>query len=189
MRGPRHRLLVRLQHLAGWIDSLIALIGQGAAFVIFPIMGIIALDVVMHSAFNRPLDWALDLCRWALVFYVFLGGAWALRVGAFVRVDILFARLGRREQALVDLLVSSALMVPFLTVMIVEGLAFGLQAFALGETTATATWNGRVWPAKLAIPAGATLLALAWLSHVIKCLADLSDRQPDAPRKIPPSGM
>jgi len=182
------RLLPGVGRLVRWIDALITGIGQGAAYMIFLIMGIIALDVVMHSVFNAPLDWAQDLCRWALVFYVFLGGAWALKAGAFVRVDILFSRLTKRGQALIDLLVSTALMALFLTVMIGEGLAFGLQSFQLGETTATATWNGPVWPAKLVMPVGSTLLALAWLSHIIKTLAHLIERPPGGSRDAPDSG-
>ncbi len=175
-------------HLARRIDALIMRTGIGAAYLLFLILGIIVLDVIMHSVFGAPLAWTQDLVRWSLVFYIFLGGAYALQAGAFVRVDLLYARLTPRAQGLIDLTVSTGLVVLFLAVMINEGLAFGLHAFRIAETTATATWQGPVWPAKLVLPVGSALLGLAWLADAIRALDRLLASPPRDPATADASG-
>lgn len=164
-----------LLKLAAVIDAVNARIGVVVAYIVFLIMGIIGYEVVMRTFFNQPTAWVHDVSGWAQVFYVFLGGAWALQKGYFVRVDVLYKKFPIRVQAAIELFIGSALMAMFAYVMIDKGLDFGLQSLRVGETSANGTWNGRVWPAKLVLPLGMCLLSLAWISRAIRASIRLID--------------
>ena len=161
--------------LAATIDSFNARIGAIVAYLVYVVMAIIGYEVVMRTFFNKPTAWVHDLSGWLLVFYVFLGGAWALQRGYFVRVDVAYMHFPPRLQAAIDLFVATGLMALFAWVMITRGFEFGLRSYNLGETSANGSWEGRVWPAKLIMPVGMILLSLAWLSRAIRAAARLID--------------
>ena len=155
------RLLTRL-------DAVNAAIGRTLALAIFVMIAVIMYEVVARYFFNAPGPWAQDVSRWLQVAYIFLGGAYALQRGYFVRVDIMFFRLTPRLQALIDLTVSTALFACFAAVIVWKGLEFALQSYRMGEVSATGGWRGPVWPAKFMVPLGMILLTLAWLGHIAR---------------------
>ncbi len=161
--------------LASIIDAINAKIGTIAAYLVYVIMAIIGYEVVMRTFFNKPTAWVHDVSGWLLVFYVFLGGAWALQKGYFVRVDVAYMHFPARIQAAIELFVGTALMALFAWVMITRGFEFGMRSYNLGETAANGAWEGRVWPAKLIMPAGMILLSLAWASRAIRAAVRLID--------------
>ena len=161
--------------LASIIDAINAKIGTVAAYLVYVIMGIIGYEVVMRTFFNKPTTWVHDVSGWLLVFYVFLGGAWALQKGYFVRVDVAYMHFPTRIQAAIELFVGTALMALFAWVMITRGFEFGMRSFNVGETAANGAWEGRVWPAKLIMPVGMILLSFAWASRAIRAAVRLID--------------
>ena len=159
--------------LASIIDAINARVGVFAAYLVYVIMAIIGYEVVTRTFFNKPTAWVHDLSGWLLVFYVFLGGAWALQKGYFIRVDIVYMHFPERIQAAIELFVGTALMALFSWIMITKGFEFGMRSFNVGETPASGTWEGRVWPAKLIMPVGMILLSLAWAGRAIRAAVRL----------------
>lgn len=161
--------------LANRIDRLSAAVGIALSYLIYLILAIILFEIFMRSAFNKPTAWVHDLSGWLLVFYVFLGGAFALQRGFFVRVDILYLHFPPRLQAAIEIFIGTVLMALFAWVMIKNGLEFGIRSFRLGEVPSTGSWQGPLWPSKFAIPVGMTLVLLAWLARVIRATIRLID--------------
>ncbi len=167
MRGARK--------LASAIDTLNARIGVAISYLVYVIMAIIAYEVAARYMFNKPTPWAHDLGGWLQVFYIFLGGAWALQRGYFVRVDVFYSRFSPRLRACVDLFVGTALMAAFAWAMTTRGLDFGIKSFRLGEVPQHGAWEAPVWPSKMAIVAGMLLLSLAWFARAIRSAIRLFD--------------
>lgn len=161
--------------LASAIDTVNAKIGVIAAYLVYFIMGFIGYEVVMRTFFDKPTTWVHDMSAWAQVFYIFLGGAWALQKGYFVRVDVAYERFPPRVQAFIDLIITSALMGLFAYVMITKGYEFGMRSFNNGEISSNGTWSGPVWPAKLILPIGMVLLTLSWFARAIRAAYRLVD--------------
>ena len=167
--------------LAAAIDKLNSWVGNAAAYLIYLIMAIIAIEIVMRSFFSLPTTWARDLSSWTLVFYVFLGAALALQRGYFVRVDVLHQRFPERLQAAITLVAGTALMALFSWVMITNGWDFGMRSMEHGEVPISGAWNAPVWPSKLVIPVGMSLLFLSWLSLAIRAALRLFSRSANPP--------
>lgn len=157
-----------MQALVGWIDALCAWLGHAVSYLVFGMIGVIMFEVVSRYFFNAPTFWSQDVSGWLQVAYVFLGGAYALQKGYFVRVDMLYERVPPKGQALIDLTLSTVLFVCFAAVMMTRGWDLAHQSWDMGETSATGGWNGRVWPAKFLVPIGMGLVALAWFAHLVR---------------------
>ena len=154
--------------LASAIDVLNARVGVTMSYLVYVVMAIIAYEVSVRHLFNKPTPWVHDLSGWIQVFYIFLGGAWALQRGYFVRVDVFYSRFSPRLRACIDLFVGTALMTAFAWAMTTRGLDFGLTSYRLGEIPQHGAWDAPVWPSKMAIVAGMILLSLAWLARAIR---------------------
>ncbi len=164
-----------LLRLADRIDLVGRVVGGIVSPLIVVMILVIMIEVLGRYFFNRPTPWAHDVSGWLQVAYIFLGGAYALQKGYMVRVDVIFAALPRRLQALIDLTLGTLLFGVFSYVMISRGLDFAMMSWRIGETSATGVWRGPVWPAKFMIPAGMALLALAWFAHACRQLVVLID--------------
>ena len=183
MNGTGKDMMLKL---AVAIDKLNARIGIAVAYLIYVIMAIMMIEIVLRSFFSLPTTWTRDLSSWTLVFYVFLGAAFALQQGYFVRVDVLYQRFPGRLQAFVTLVAGTALMMLFSWIMISKGWDFGMRSLRYDEVPISGAWNAPVWPSKLVIPVGTTLLFLAWLSLAIRAAGRLFARDqtsPDAPAR------
>lgn len=152
------------------IDRIVSIVGRTAAVLIFFIIGIVLFETVMRYFFNAPTRWAHDLSGWIQVAFIFLGGAYALQKGYFVRVDILYTRLSERIQVIIDIVVTTSLFVCFAFVMLYHGFDFAMSSYRTGEVSPTRGWDGPLYPAKFMIPIGMALLSLAWLSHLCRSL-------------------
>jgi TRAP-type mannitol/chloroaromatic compound transport system permease small subunit len=131
-------------------------------------IAVITYEVVARYFFNAPTPWAQDTSGWLQVAYVFLGGAWTLRRGYMVRVDILYGSFSPRLQAIIDLSVSTLLFAAFTVVMVWKGWNMAMQSFGMGEVSSTGSWRGPVWPAKFLVPIGMGLLTIAWLTQICR---------------------
>lgn len=161
------------------IEVFVNAIGAVARALIFVLMAIIGYEAVMRYFFGAPTTWAYDLSSWVLVFYVFLGGGYALLQDGFVRVDILFQTLPVRTRFWLDATVGTLLMLCFTGSLIWYGGELALRSFNLGEVSSSGGWRGPVWPAKFAVPFGAFLVLLAWVANLTKRLANLSEGPAD----------
>lgn len=150
------------------IDRFVERLGRLISLAVFVMIGLITYEVIARYFFNAPTDWGQDVAGWIQVAYVFLGAGWVLQTGHFVRVDILHMNFPPKIKAWVDLSLTTLLFVCFSAVMILYGGDLALRSFEMGETSMTGTWGGRVYPAKFLVPIGTAILALAWLSHMIK---------------------
>lgn len=164
-----------MRQLSYGIDAFNAAIGRATSYLIFVMMGVIMVEIISRSVFSLPTSWVHDVSGWLQVFYVFLGGAWALQKGYLVRVDIIYQELPVRAQAAIDLFLSTVLFAAFAYVMIRNGSMLAMRSYDMGEVSANGAWGGPVYPAKFMIPLGMVLLSLSWLARCLRQAIRLVD--------------
>lgn len=157
-----------LEFLIRWIDRFVETIGKAASLLTLLMTGLIVLQMITRTFFGMSWGWVYDLSGWLLAAYVFLGGAWTLQRGRFVRVDIIFMQLPPRAKAIVDLTASTLLFILFAGALLWFGTRFAWQSFMMNEVSATGASQAPVYVAKALLPIGVVLLSLAWLSHLLK---------------------
>lgn len=158
----------RLREVAVAIDALSERTGRALSWLMPAMVVVIAVEVVARYIFAAPTIWAYDS---ALILYAWLGlagGAFAMKRGAHIRVDLFTANLSPRGQALLELL--GAPFVAFFLVLVVwqVGMA-SLDALASGSRRPT-EWAPPLILFLATAPLGGALLLLQLVSQMIKAV-------------------
>jgi TRAP-type mannitol/chloroaromatic compound transport system permease small subunit len=149
-----------------WINEQI---GRIISLLIFPIVLIVAFEVIARYFFNRSTIWAHEMSTMLFGAYMILGGGYALRHRAHVRTDILVARFSPRVQAGLSAALSVLLFV-FAGAMLWSGATLALSSIRSLEHSST-VWGPPIYPLKAAIPVGAALLLLQGIANLLQDLA------------------
>lgn len=167
------RLADRLSAAVGWLCArlVVVMVAAGALGAVLrylaPVLGI------------TPALNAIGDVQWMLFSAVFLlGAAWALSEDAHVRVDVFYGRLAPRRRALVDLVGTLALLLPFCGLLLWASWPAVMESVALREGALDAGGLAR-WPVKLLVPLGVALLALQGVAQALRAAAVLTGRQPE----------
>jgi TRAP-type mannitol/chloroaromatic compound transport system permease small subunit len=152
------------------IDRFTALIGKSVSWLSLILVLVMVVDVVLRywlsitSAASFELEWHL----FAMIFL--LGSAYALREDRHVRVDVFYQRFSRRTRAIINLLGTLFLLLPFCAITFWESLSFVQHAYEMGETSPDPGGLPARFLIKSAIPAGFLLLGLQGVSEALKCI-------------------
>ena len=154
------------------IDALSQWSGKAFSLLLLAVVGTIAIEVVMRYAFNAPTIWAQETMQYLCGVTYVMGGAFALYAGAHVRVEALYERLSRRNQALLDVITFPFFLL-FCGGLFWIGLQFAGDSVALMERTSTG-WAPPIWPVKLTIPIGSLLMLLQGTAGFVRRLRVLT---------------
>jgi TRAP-type mannitol/chloroaromatic compound transport system permease small subunit len=112
---------------------------------------------------------AIQELTWHLYAAIFLlGFAQTLREDGHVRVDIFYDRFSRRGQALVNMLSTVFLLIPFCLMMIGFSWGWVVKAFLLSERSPDPGGLPALWILKSLVPVGFGLLLLQGLAEIFK---------------------
>jgi len=167
--------LVRLSRL---IDALNERVGRTVYWLVLAMVLISAGNAIVRKLFNMSSNAFLEL-QWYLFSAVFLlcAGFTLLR-NEHVRIDVIAGRLSPRAQAWIDVLGTIFFLMPMALVFLWLSWPVFVRTFTHNEisTNAGGLW---IWPARLLVPIGFTLLALQGLSELTKRIAFLTGAGPD----------
>lgn len=159
-----------LSHFTGWITVVMMLT--------------ISYDVFMRYVFNAPTRWSFEFNQYFLLACVFLSGAWGLRVGAHVRVDVFYNRLSPAAQAKLEIFLS-LLGAIFSGVLAWQGALYVQDGIITGARSSM-YMAVLQWPIRLLLVIGAALLCLEFLFNLLHfanllrqgCKYDLERKEP-----------
>jgi len=160
------RLLRFLTRYIKFVENLSDRIGYIVGFLIYPIMLILVFEVTMRYVFNSPTIWAHETSCMLYGTHFVLGGAYALRHGAFVNVEVLYMRFSKRTKAIIDLITWTMFYV-FAGVLLWKGVPWAWASLTVGEFS-DSTWGPYVWPVKWTIPIAAFLILLQGSTKTIQ---------------------
>lgn len=123
-------------------------------------------EVIARYVFNSPTNWVHESMFLMFGMQYLLSGAYALREGSHVRVDVLYNYLPSRSRAVMDV-VTSVFFFIFVGTLLWTGWTFFHDSFGAGEVSFT-EWGVQYWPIKLAMPIGAALLLLQGLADLVR---------------------
>ena len=161
-RSDIHTPVTRLADgISGWCGHFVAYWSIIAVFVYY-------YEVIARYVFNSPTNWAHESMFLMFGMQYLLSGAFALREGSHVRVDVLHEQLSIRAQVLTDI-VSSFFFFVFTLTLMVTGAIFALDSIQVLEVSFT-EWAIQFWPVKMTIALGALVL---WLQGIAKLSRDV----------------
>ena len=120
----------------------------------------------MRYAFNAPTQWNLDLTIYMAGALYLIGGGYAYLLDAHVRVDILYERFSKILKRPGDYLTVLCIFI-FAGTLAWTGALWMWRALVM-DTTSGGTWSFPIWPVRLVIPVGASLLLLQAIAQGIR---------------------
>ncbi len=145
-------------------------VGKLAAWLILPLVGALAYEVVSRYLFNKPTIWAYDMTYMFAGTLFMLGSAYALQKGSHVRADFLLAGLRPRWQALMDAILYVVLYFPAMILFFNGGMHFAAQSWRQLELYPQSPWMPPIYPLKTVIPVTVGLLLIQGFAELIKAI-------------------
>ena len=146
-----------------FVDAIDRIVRGTAIVACAAIAVVMSLQVFFRYVLNDSLQWSEEVSVWLQAWMVFLGAAVLSREGGHVTVTAGIARLSPQARALAIML-AKLLTLVFLLFLV----WFGMQAFGQSfHRVSPSTGLSSKW-AKLALPAGGLLMALATIGSVLR---------------------
>ncbi|WP_114313125.1 TRAP transporter small permease subunit [Thermus caldifontis] len=155
------------------IDTLTEAVGRVTVWLVLLVALVSAGNAIMRYGFNYSSNAYLE-AQWYMFSLIFLlGGAYALKHNAHVRIDLVFGRFSKRTQAWIDVVGTVLFLLPMAVGVIYLSWPWAINSF-LGKEMSPDVGGLPRWPIKLALPLGFALLALQGISELIKRIAYLT---------------
>jgi TRAP-type mannitol/chloroaromatic compound transport system permease small subunit len=163
-----------LDHVLHTIDGISEWTGKIFSFLV-PISVLVVLFEILTRQFNISQDFSLELSEMLFGATFVMGGAYALKLGSHVTVDVIWTRLSPRKRAVLDL-ITSVFFFLFVGILIWKGWDAALRAFVLNERTQS-PWSPIQWPIRMVIPVGAFLILLQGTAKYVRDIRRLAGKE------------
>jgi TRAP-type mannitol/chloroaromatic compound transport system permease small subunit len=169
------QLLLKMSRL---IDALNERVGRLVYWLVLAAVLLSAGNAIVRKLFNMSSNSLLE-AQWYLFSAVFLlCSGYTLLRNEHVRIDVIVGRLSTKAQTWVDILGTIFFLLPMALLFIYLSWPIFVRTFTHNEISTNA--GGLViWPARLLVPIGFTLLTLQGLSELVKRVAFLAGAGPD----------
>lgn len=157
-----------------FMDRISFWTGLVAMYLVFVLLGILLLASIF-KVFFLPLNWTVEMAQFVMASYYLLGGAWSLREGEHVRMDLVYGGWPIRRKARVDVVTNLA-MICFLSLLLYGGIASTIYAIDYGERSFS-PWRPYMWPVKVILTFGILLTLLQAIAIFFKDLATARGEQ------------
>jgi TRAP-type mannitol/chloroaromatic compound transport system permease small subunit len=167
-----------LLRISALIDALNERVGKAVYWLVLMAVLVSAGNAIIRKVFNMSSNAFLE-AQWYLFAAVFLlcSGFTLLR-NEHVRIDVIVGRLSPRAQAAVDVFGTLFFLLPMAILFIYLSWPVFVRTYTHGEISTNAG-GLMIWPARLLVPIGFTLLAAQGISELIKRIAFLAGKGPD----------
>jgi len=153
-------------HFIKYVDAFNYRIGRVAMYGIFVMMGILLWSSISKTFFNPSL-WTLEMAQFCMVGYYMLGGPYSIQMGSNVRMDLLYGEWDNHRKAQVDAITIIFLII-YLIFMIWGGWESFMYSLSYGGERSSSIWRPYIWPIKLIMLFGLSLMLLQSISEFFK---------------------
>ena len=148
------------------VDGFNYRLGRIMMFGIFVLMAVLAWSTLSKVAFSPSL-WTLEMAQFIMVGYYMLGGPYSIQMGSNVRMDLFYGEFSPRRKAWFDAFTVFFLLI-YLGILLWGGIESTQYAFQYGGERSSSVWRPYMWPIKVIMCIGITLMLLQALSELFK---------------------
>ena len=142
--------------------------GVFAAYLVLPLVLFTVYEVFARYALNSPTIWAYELGTMITGAYFALGMAYTLKEKAHVRIDVFYNNFSRKTRSTISVIGYIVLFLPIIFWLTFALWGYALESLISGETSGQSAWNPPVWPIRVFIAYGFTVMALQAVAEFIK---------------------
>jgi TRAP-type mannitol/chloroaromatic compound transport system permease small subunit len=165
-----------MRTITRFIDRMITFEAEGASLLMILLVVIMCMEVFLRYFLKSPTIWALEFTTFLYGMHFILGYGYTEYHDGHVSVDIVSARLPQKLQDILYIVTTALISLPVCTLLCIWAYDNALLSTRTLEHSASA-WGPSIWPVKLVMAVGFTLLALQLLSNLIKRIARLRQKE------------
>jgi len=160
-----------MQIIISTIDRLADLLASLGKLTIFCLIMAMLYEVFARYILDSPTLWAFDISYMLNGSIFLLGGAYALKVDAHVRIDFISLKFPKRFQQLFNGILYLIILAPIFGIFSYVSSKKAIEAFIVGEVESVSPWAPLVWPFYSIIAIGLIAVTLQFISESLKLLA------------------
>jgi len=161
-----------------WVDRISDVAGYVSGVLILVSTLIVCEAVTLRYVIGAPTVWQTELSIYLLMFAAFVGGAYGLKHGDHVNVNIVIGKLPGRARVAANI-VAALLGLLFVVVVAVISYKLWWYATSTGQRSGTA-WNPPMTFPYFIVPLGMTLMGLQYLSIIYDRVRELRSGEQDS---------
>jgi TRAP-type mannitol/chloroaromatic compound transport system permease small subunit len=150
------------------VDSISDWTAKTGRWFILALVVLVTAEVVLRYVFTKPTLWGYELHVMLAASSYLLAFAYTHRLRAHVRVDMIYAHLPLRGQALIDVLGTLILFFPFIFMLSYSAWSWMFDAWATNERMPITGWYPPAGPLRTVVLYGLVLFALQAIAHFIR---------------------
>jgi len=147
------------------VDGVNYRIGRIMMYSLIGMFGVLLWSSISKTFF-MPSLWTLEVAQFFMVAYYILGGAYALQLGANVRMDLFYSNWSPTKKAWVDMF-TVLVLIFYLGVLLYGAIDSTTYSFKYSEKSPTA-WRPYLWPIKVIMCTGFVMMLLQAVSEMFK---------------------
>lgn len=165
------------------LDRVTGTSGAVVAWLVIPLIAASCYEVFSRYVLNNPTLWAYEVGYMVMGTHFLVGMAYTLRENEHVRVDLIYARMPRKLQALVDTFTYVCLLLPLTLWLSVSLWEKVLKAYESQERSGMSAFNPLIWPYRAVFFAAFVLLSLQAIAKLIRCYHTFTGQDDGGARK------
>ena len=157
--------------IIGVVDSFNEYVAKGVSILILITSLAVVYEVFARYVFSKPTFWSYEVSYMMSSAYWFLGGAWTLKIGRHVTVDVIYSRFfSARTQAMVDILFYLILFLPVCIFVLIYGTSYAWESWQVRELSHLSPWRPPIYPFKALIPLTFFMLTIQGFAELTRCI-------------------
>ena len=168
--SPSGDLLLRLLEM---LDAINSYAGRAMQWIVMILIGLVVVEVTARYVFNAPTVWSYQVQIVVAASLFALSWGYAQITKSHVRVDVLYQRLSRRGQILMDVIGYLLFFFPLLTVLTVIAFDQVLWSFRVKEVLAESYWYPPAQPLRIVVFLGLSLFHISFTTTFVRDLRRL----------------
>lgn len=156
-----------MKSLTRLIDRIVDKQAEFFSLAMVVLVLLMCYEVVRRYFFNAPTIWGLELTTFIFGVHFVMGFSYTELYDGHVRVDIFSSKLPPKAQQLIHIVLTLCITLPLVALLGVWAWDNAATSTRLAEKLSSA-WAPPIWPVKLLMALGFTLLFLQVLSNLIK---------------------
>jgi len=165
-----------MRRLLKTIDSISEYTGRIISYLTLFVFLIVLYNVTARYAFNEATVWADEIATYIFGASAALAGAYVLKYGGHVRMDVLYNVLSSRKRAIIDAITSGAFFLFIVIFVWVSGNRAILGTLRLERSGSV--FNSPYWPFLWVLPIGAGLMGIQGIAKFVRnCYFAITNRE------------
>ncbi|MGA1847467.1 TRAP transporter small permease subunit [Deferribacter abyssi] len=156
-----------MRKIVKFIDGINEVIGKITSILVFVLLFVVVFEVVRRKVFNSPTMWAFELSYMLYAVMFLMGFGYTLKHKMHIGIDVIYSRLSKKTQGILELITFVIFFLPFTLVAIKSTWTFMIQSWQ-GLEHSQSPWAPPVYPFKTFMPIAFFLLLLQGISEAIK---------------------